>query len=81
MANQEHATPEPERAWDSITDPDNPVPRVWPQCDTCDTPWVWRRALSLSKGYMWVWSPDCKHKTNPSLFTADGPYEHAERGT
>jgi hypothetical protein len=51
-----------------------PMPEVWPVCTThvpakayteartCDTPFVLRRGLSMSKGWIWVWSRDCKHK-------------------
>ena len=39
-----------------------PDPQVWPKCSTCDVAWVLRRALSITKGWIWVWQRDCKHK-------------------
>jgi hypothetical protein len=41
----------------------NPQPVIYPVCSTCEAPYVLRRAYSLSKGMMWVWQRDCKHKT------------------
>lgn len=61
--------------WDG-TDPDNPQPKVWPVCPTCDVSWVYRKFLSFTTGnYVWAWSKDCKHKATPALHTADGPYQ------
>lgn len=61
-------------AWNVADDPANPQPNLWPTCTTCETPWVWRRCLTLS-GAKWMWTRDCKHKSGPVLHTADGPYE------
>jgi hypothetical protein len=38
-----------------------PDPEVWPECSDCHTAYVMRRALSFTKGRVWVWQQDCKH--------------------
>lgn len=56
----------------------NPDPPAWPQCTTCDTPYVLRRCISLSKGYMWAWMKDCEKPRSTcknavaAIYTADG---------
>ena len=61
-------------AWDVETDPANPQPNIWPECPTCSVAWVWRYTITLDNA-QWMWTRDCKHKTQPVLWTADGPYE------
>lgn len=36
-----------------------PNPMVWPVCDTCGFPYVLRRSISLTRGYLWAWQRDC----------------------
>lgn len=73
-----------EKIWDTTTDPANPQPLVWAECsdESCRTPYVWRRFFRLTGGYVWAWSPDCKHdrrKPRPPavLMTKDGPISPA----
>lgn len=47
----------------------NPQPKAWPACPTCDTAYVLRRAIVMrtegkraTMGEEWVWQRDCKHK-------------------
>lgn len=53
--------------WDTETDPANPQPQVFPKCSTCEAAYVYRRGLSLSKGTIWYWSRDCKHKSEATI--------------
>jgi hypothetical protein len=69
------ATPE-DAAWD-LADVNNPQPNIWPACTTCGEPYVYRRGLSMSKGFMWAWMRDCKHKAGAELHNADGRYTPA----
>lgn len=41
-------------------------------CPTCQTAYIMRRGLSLSKGWVWVWQQDCNHKRGPVLGNAHG---------
>jgi hypothetical protein len=62
-------------AWDLLGTPANPQPLIWPECPTCETPWVWTRALDFMKGeYVWVWMRGCKHKSAAVLMTSAGAY-------
>lgn len=54
-----------------------PDPEVWAQCPRCKMAWVLRRSLTLSKGWQWLWSPDCKHPDSPVLADARGPIQEA----
>jgi hypothetical protein len=60
-----------------VTEADaNPQPPIWPQCPTCETPWVLRRAYVLGKPateFKWIWQRDCKHKAMGVIATKDGP--------
>lgn len=60
-------------AWD-LSSADNPQPNVWPVCPTCSASWVWKKFMRWTGGYQWAWGKDCKHKAEPVLHTADGPY-------
>ena len=60
----------------------NPMPviDVWPECTECGSSWCLRRAWSFSKGWIWVWGPECKcgrrkrpDPAPPRLVTIDGP--------
>lgn len=46
----------------SVEDHINPDPEAWPACAECEVAWVLRRCLSLTKGWIWLWQRDCKHK-------------------
>lgn len=75
--------PMPSSVWD-LTDPDNPVPLVWPECE-CGTPHVLKRFLTMGSGYRWLWAKDCKHdkrKAQPKTLTmtAHGPVPKALQG-
>lgn len=48
-----------------------PNPSTWPECSECGTAWVLRRALSMSKGWMWVWQRDCRHKRAEPVIHTD----------
>lgn len=60
-----------------------PTVTAWPVCKAprsrtddreCDVPYVLRRSLSLSRGWIWLWSSDCKHKRGAvQPHDADGP--------
>lgn len=50
----------------------DPQPTMWAACSTCDMAYVLRRALSMSKGWMWVWARECKHRSEPVLMNAQG---------
>ena len=72
-------------AWDMETDPANPHPNIWPECQTCGVAFAYKRAMSLAMGWVWCWQRECKHKSSAVLMTADGPYEppaseEADRG-
>lgn len=58
-----------------MTDDDlMPNPTVWAQCSECGTDYVMRRWWSLSKGWIWLWAIDCKHKKAEAIpVNADGP--------
>jgi len=43
------------------------APTMWAKCPTCDLAYAFVRRLSLSKGWMWVWERECKHKTDPVI--------------
>lgn len=65
----------------------NPQPPVWPQCDTCSTDYVLRRAFSLTKGtWSWAWMRDCEKPRSTCknakavLVSADGPVEMSDDG-
>lgn len=64
-----------ERGWRTTgKDRDNPQPQIYPECETCDTPYVYRRFLSLKTGgYVWAWSRDCKHKNSKWRKVDDRP--------
>lgn len=64
--------------WGIETDADNPQPPVWPVCPTCNVAWAYRKFMSTSRGTVWAWGKDCKHKVDPVLHTKDGLYEPAE---
>lgn len=56
-----------------------PDPQMWPVCPTCHAPWCLRRALSITKGYGWYWSRDCKHKAVEAvLHDTNGPVQLAQ---
>lgn len=62
-----------------------PDPEIWPECSGCDTPYVLRRGLSMSQGWLWAWMPDCRTKTcarknAARLMNADGPVETVDHG-
>lgn len=40
-----------------------PVVLVWPSCGKCGLAYALHRALSMSQGWMWLWSKDCKCRT------------------
>lgn len=58
-----------------------PDPTVWPECSECHTAYIHRRALSFTRGRVWLWQQDCKHgrkgtpQPEPVLVNADGPVE------
>ena len=58
-----------------------PEPVMWPECSECGAAYVMRRGLSLSKGWLWHWARDCKHKkAEPIIANADGPLPVDETG-
>lgn len=50
-----------------------PKVRVWPKCPTCDTAYVIRRCFSLSKGWLWLFQRDCKHKAVEATVVDERP--------
>lgn len=57
-------------------------PDVWAACTECETAWLFRRCLSFTQGWMWLWCPDCKcgqrkrpAPAPPHLVNADGPID------
>lgn len=60
----------------------NPVVTYYPRCAECETAFVLRRCLSLSRGAVWLWQRDCKHKkADLEVVAPDGtvrPNEPAE---
>jgi hypothetical protein len=72
-------SPEPVEA-NGVMNPTDPT--YWPACPDCETAWVLRRGLSISKGWTWVWQCDCKHKRAEPVFVGEnGPLERADDGT
>ena len=61
-----------------VSDDLTPNPEVWASCPTCNTAYMLRRCMSLRKGWMWAWTPDCKHKATPILVDGHGPIEDNE---
>ena len=67
---------EGQHAWDVTSDPGNPQPQVYPVCRDCQEAYVYKRALSLSKGYGWYWmKPEpirngCKHKNGMVIYNS-----------
>jgi len=47
-----------------VSDDLEPIVKVWPSCAKCGLAYVLNRALSLSQGWLWLWRPDCKCRTN-----------------
>ncbi len=67
--------------------------QAWPVCVTprtktdptpCNTSYVLRRGLSWTKGWIWVWGPDCKHKGDKAVVEFHdqyGPMRQTEDGS
>lgn len=78
MAERPVSVSEPPDVLWSIEEPGDDAnfqPQLWPECPSCNVPWVWRRYISLGRGYVWAWSKDCKHKAQPMMMTPQGRYE------
>lgn len=57
------------------------VIQVWPECETCNVPYAYRRCWTPMgpEPHQWLWTRDCKHKTGkPVMMTADGPLKPDE---
>lgn len=50
-----------------MSDDGHPVVTHWPECSRCNVAYVLRRCLSMSQGWLWLWQPDCKHKSTAAL--------------
>jgi hypothetical protein len=42
-------------------------PRFWAECPTCHLAYAYVRRLSMSRGWMWVWERECKHRSDPVI--------------
>jgi hypothetical protein len=60
-------------------------PTMWVRC-TCGVDYVYRRCMSLAKGWVWAWQRDCKNTRNlpaaqhePRIWTESGEYVATEQ--
>jgi len=42
-------------------------PQTWVKCPTCGLAFAYVRRMSMSRGWMWVWERECKHRSDPVI--------------